>query len=328
MAFFSIIVPVYNVEVYLPQCVTSILSQSFSDFELLLIDDGSPDGCGALCDRYASEDSRVQVVHKENGGLSSARNSGLQIATGDHIVFLDSDDYWDDPHALAKIHKEFLDAGADVVLFKHRKLDMESGNIFACNDASTTADIAYLPYAQQLNYCVSKQLFDTCAWNKAFQRSLMERQDLFFTEGIIAEDLDWAARLSIAATSLAIVSEPIHIYRKGRPGSITTSLKLRNLIDTKGSIERCIFYVANCGRNDDFLSCYYGYIAYRYVIWMAESSIVVDRKKAALIEEMKQYQWLLSYSSNRKVFLARIVTRILGFNICSQLLGMFLSLKK
>ena len=100
MAFFSIIVPVYKVEAYLPQCVASVLSQTFSDFELILIDDGSPDGCGALCDRYAREDSRIRVVHKKNGGLSSARNSGLRIASGEAIVFLDSDDYWDDPNAL------------------------------------------------------------------------------------------------------------------------------------------------------------------------------------------------------------------------------------
>lgn len=327
MAFFSIIVPVYKVEAYLPQCVASVLSQTFSDFELILIDDGSPDGCGALSDRYASEDSRIRVVHKENGGLSSARNSGLRIASGEAIVFLDSDDYWDDPHALTKIHREFLDAGADVVLFKHRKLDMEDGSISVCGETSSTADIADLPYARQLSYCVSKQLFDTCAWNKAFRRNLMEKQDLYFTEGIIAEDLDWAARLSIAANALAIVPTPIHIYRKGRPGAITTSLKLKNLVDTKGSIERCISYVATRENSDDFLSAYYGYIAYRYVIWMAESGVVSDPGKKPLIREMKQYRWLLRYSLNQKVKLASMLSKVLGYRLTSCLLGLYLRKK-
>lgn len=91
----SVIVPVYKAEEYLPQCVESILGQTFSDLELLLIDDGSPDGSGIMCDEYAGQDSRVRVIHKENGGVSSARNAGLDAATGEYIAFVDSDDYID-----------------------------------------------------------------------------------------------------------------------------------------------------------------------------------------------------------------------------------------
>ena len=89
----SIIVPVYKVEKYLDTCVRSILAQTFTDFELILVDDGSPDQCGALCDAYAVEDSRIVVIHKENGGLSSARNAGIEAARGTYIGFVDSDDY-------------------------------------------------------------------------------------------------------------------------------------------------------------------------------------------------------------------------------------------
>lgn len=89
----SIIVPVYKVEKYLDTCVRSILAQTFTDFELILVDDGSPDGCGALCDAYAKEDPRVSVLHKKNGGLSSARNVGIEAAGGKYIGFVDSDDY-------------------------------------------------------------------------------------------------------------------------------------------------------------------------------------------------------------------------------------------
>jgi len=93
MSQISIIVPVYNVENYIHRCVDSILSQTFRDFELILIDDGSPDGCGAICDEYAAKDCRVRVIHKENGGLSSARNAGMEIARGKYFLFCDSDDY-------------------------------------------------------------------------------------------------------------------------------------------------------------------------------------------------------------------------------------------
>lgn len=88
----SIIVPVYNVEKYLPRCIDSILAQTFTNFELILVDDGSPDNCGAICDEYAQKDSRVVVIHKENQGVSSARNRGLDVAQGKYIMFCDSDD--------------------------------------------------------------------------------------------------------------------------------------------------------------------------------------------------------------------------------------------
>lgn len=92
MPLISVIVPVYKVETYLPACVDSILSQTFSDFELILVDDGSPDACGAMCDGYAREDSRIRVIHQKNGGLSAARNAGLDIAKGEYVTFVDSDD--------------------------------------------------------------------------------------------------------------------------------------------------------------------------------------------------------------------------------------------
>ena len=91
---YSVIVPIYKVEKYLPQCIESVLRQTFTDFELILVDDGSPDNCGAVCKKYEASDKRVRVITRENGGLSAARNSGIAAANGEYIIFLDSDDYW------------------------------------------------------------------------------------------------------------------------------------------------------------------------------------------------------------------------------------------
>lgn len=93
---FSIIVPIYNVEKYLRCCVDSVLAENFSDYEMILVDDGSPDGCGKICDEYAGKYPHIKVIHKENGGLSDARNAGIRAAKGDYLIFLDSDDYWTD----------------------------------------------------------------------------------------------------------------------------------------------------------------------------------------------------------------------------------------
>ena len=101
----SIIVPVYKVEPYLRRCVDSILDQTFTDFELILVDDGSPDNCPAICDEYAEQDDRVKVVHKANGGLSSARNAGMAVANGKYYLFCDSDDYVS-PYWCETLHKQ------------------------------------------------------------------------------------------------------------------------------------------------------------------------------------------------------------------------------
>ena len=95
MSKISVIIPIYKVEKYLQQCVDSIRNQTFQDIEIILVDDGSPDGCGKMCDAFALEDNRIKVIHKENGGLSSARNAGLMVAGGEYVSFIDSDDYTD-----------------------------------------------------------------------------------------------------------------------------------------------------------------------------------------------------------------------------------------
>ena len=103
----SVIVPVYNVEKYLCQCVDSILGQTYRDLEVILVDDGSPDGCPRICDEYARKDGRVKVIHKKNGGLSDARNAGLEMAGGEYVIFVDSDDFWKDESVLSRLVEIF-----------------------------------------------------------------------------------------------------------------------------------------------------------------------------------------------------------------------------
>lgn len=322
--FFSIIIPVYNVECFLEQCVNSILEQSFSDYEIILVDDGSSDSCPEICEQFARSNPRIRVVHKENGGLSSARNAGLQIALGKYVLFLDSDDYYGRQDALMMMRDELITSNADVLILKAQKFYMKSKTLSNCDDTSSTQDIFNMSYSNQLAYCVSRQLYDTCAWNKVFRRGMMARQNLYFEEGIIAEDIDWAARLCLIAKSLAILKLPVYVYRRGRAGAITTSLKLKNLIDTKESIERCIAYVENTETDNLIKEAYFSYVAYRYVIWMAEAASVKDCRKRNLIQEMQKYDWLLNYGLNKKVRMVCKVHHILGYRITAFVLRLYL----
>lgn len=119
---FSVIMPIYKVENYLRQSIESVLAQSFRNFELILVDDGSPDRCGAICDEYAGRDSRILVIHKENGGVSSARNAGLKRATGDWLYFMDPDD-WIEPNTLDRIRENIENTHSDMVFFRYQTME-------------------------------------------------------------------------------------------------------------------------------------------------------------------------------------------------------------
>ena len=116
---FSVIVPIYNIEKYLRRCIDSVLAQTFDDYELILVDDGSPDNCPAICDEYALRDSRIKVIHKENGGLVSARQAGMELAVGDYVFHLDGDDAICDD-ALESAYKIISEKNPDIISFSYR----------------------------------------------------------------------------------------------------------------------------------------------------------------------------------------------------------------
>ena len=173
MPLFSIIVPVYMVEEFLPTCVESILNQGFTDYELILIDDGSPDSCGAMCDAYTKKDARVRVIHKENGGVSSARNSGLDVATGSWIWFVDSDDYIE-PYSLEQFHTAIQEEHADLYVFN-------------CKDIRET-------FEGKLETFLHKYYFTYVLgfgpWNKLYSAEVIHNNNLRFDiQENIGEDL-------------------------------------------------------------------------------------------------------------------------------------------
>ena len=170
-ALISVIVPVYKVEQYLPKCVESILAQTYTNLEILLVDDGSPDNCGAICEEYARKDPRIKVIHKENGGLSSARNAALDIARGEYIGFVDSDD-WIQPEMY-----ETLLSG-----IKKNDADMAYGGRYDVDGNTGEKTIGLCPQKEE---CISGMemlgrvfVWDHCdsaAWDKLYHRSLFEQ---------------------------------------------------------------------------------------------------------------------------------------------------------
>lgn len=198
----SIVVPVYKVEAYLHRCVDSILAQSFTDFELILVDDGSPDNCGKMCDEYAEKDSRIRVIHQENGGLSAARNSGIDIAQGEWITFIDSDD-WIHPDYLRVLFEAVKKYGADVA----------AGRYESVRDGDAVSNETIAPDMGLENvedFWVSNRTNATVAWGKLYKRAFFS--ELRYPVGKYHEDEYVTYKILFTCEKLAVVDAPIYRY--------------------------------------------------------------------------------------------------------------------
>lgn len=209
----SVIVPVYNVEKYLPRCIDSILSQTFTDFELLLIDDGSPDNCGKICDEYAAKDSRVRVFHKPNGGVSSARNLGLDKACGEWITFIDSDDYVDSDHFWNYMGVVELDS--DVVIMGRKVIDergVPSGKIEPSVLDSKTHLYGTRGVVHEMVPMFN--LFYT-TWNASYRKELLQKYHIRFDENVSwGEDTIFSFQYLVRCNRIQIVSKSSYFYIK------------------------------------------------------------------------------------------------------------------
>lgn len=231
MPKFSIIVAVYNIADYLPACVDSILRQSFNDYELLLIDDGATDNSGAICDEYANKHGdRVRALHKPNGGLSSARNYGLDAATGDYIFFIDGDDELCDDEALLKIAKRIDEYNEDIVIFGVQKYFIKDNRYE--NSRCSDFDMSQFNGDKwsTIKYLTDSLKIPGAAWVYVTKRSLIERIKLRFIEGHTAEDMHWYHNIMYYAQSMGCVNDIIYTYNSQRSGSITSQARFSGVL--------------------------------------------------------------------------------------------------
>ena len=206
----SIIIPVYNAEKYLRRCIDSVLSQSFTDFELILVDDGSKDKSPQICDEYASQDTRVRVIHKANGGVSAARNDGLDIAKGEYITFIDSDDW---------VEREYLETLSnyrdyDIVFFSHRMI-YEDGYTTEFKFEAKEGDKQNIwEIVASLRKNAVGSNFYGYTWNKMFRRDIIEKYKIRFIEGLrISEDEVYTLDYCTHAKSIKVLPLCLYNYR-------------------------------------------------------------------------------------------------------------------
>ena len=227
----SVIVPVYKVEPYLDKCISSIVNQTYRNLEIILVDDGSPDNCPAMCDAWAEKDSRIRVIHKPNGGLSDARNAGMAATTGELMAFVDSDD-WVDAHYIEYLHHALHQTNADISACDLREAYDESA---VAASAEQMPQVEISTPEEAIEDILHNRRFRAVAWNKLYTRQIMTGEK--FETGRLHEDEFFSYRLYDKATQLAYIDLPLYNYRQ-RAGSIMTSFSVRHLDALDAYLER------------------------------------------------------------------------------------------
>ncbi|MCR4673151.1 MAG: glycosyltransferase [Lachnospiraceae bacterium] len=230
----SIIVPIYKVEPYLRRCVDSLLAQSIKDTELILVDDGSPDNCGEICEEYARTDARVRVIHKENGGLSDARNAGLAIAQGEWISYVDSDD-WVSPTFLERLFASAERTGADICECGFIRTDGndEETSVNQGPSSTSTTETMTVGTSEGLKLLIEDCVFHQTVWNKIYRRECLE--GMLFPVGKTNEDEFWTYQVFGRAGKVTKIEDGLYYYFQ-RPGSIMGagySLKRLDALEAK-----------------------------------------------------------------------------------------------
>lgn len=322
---FSVIIPIYNVESYIEKCINGVIGQDYKNIEIILINDGSKDNSQLICEKKSKEDSRIRLINKQNGGLSSARNVGLDNATGDYILFLDGDDYWDDKEALSKINRSLQNTKADIVTFGLKKMFEDTGEIEETKYVFNRENVDFDSKKNTLSYLVKNNLYISSACNKAVRKSIIDKYNLRFEDKALSEDIEWSAKLLLYSNVIDVIESPFYIYRQ-RNHSITHTLKLINIEYLVKHIETCIDLCKN--ENIDYKNEYMGYVAYQYITLLVSLNSVEEKIPSEMMKRIKDYSYLLKYDLIKRVHIFNLINKFLGFSMLNLFIKFYLKIRK
>lgn len=327
MPLVSVIIPVYKVEKYLNQCVDSVIDQKLDDIEIILVDDGSPDGCPQICDEYAEKHSFIKVIHKPNGGLSSARNAGIQAAAGRYIIFMDSDDWWNGEVSVHQMLTEVLQK-PEVDMFLFTSLDyIEGDGLYQRTEHTKLQAIRTDSVEHYYEDLLKNGNLEVHAATKILKTDFVRSNQLYFKEGIVGEDNEWMLRLLRAVKSVALLHYPLYIYREGRVGSITNTIGKKNISDMLDIIQSSIEYYSDLSEDKNRMRYEYCYCAYLWFCALGLSVNISKQDYRELTEKFKSTGAVCLYSNSKKTKAAYRAYKLFGLNGARNILGLYIKLK-
>ncbi len=310
----TVVVPVYNVEKYLQKCVDSILAQTEPDFELLLVDDGSTDGSGGLCDKLAERDGRIRVIHQENQGLGGARNTGIQAAVGDWLLLVDSDD-WIEPQTLEKALEAGLREEADLVVFGYRSVD-EAGRTL-----QTFLEEAPKDRALSLEQQPDLLLASPSACIRLYRRELLARTGILFPSRVWYEDMRTTPKLLAQSKQVVFLDFVGYNYFQ-RTGSITKNQNAERNREILDAFEDLLSWFRAQGLLERYRQelCYLA--VYHAFLTASVRVLLIDRKHPLLREfreslerwfpDWRQCPYLSRLSRSHRLLLSLLEKRCYG----------------
>lgn len=321
--FFSIVVPVYKVEKYLSQCVDSLINQDYKgEYEIILVDDGSPDRCPELCDEYAAKYEKIKVVHKPNGGLSDARNAGTKVAKGEYVTFVDSDDFWKDADVLTGVDKIIKDNNhPDVVVSDFYKY-YEDSNKYVMPPFISDVKMNGEPKIEVLKYLFFSQAdMKMSACQKFAFRELLT--SIPFTKGLLSEDIDWSLKLYPIVSSICVYDKPYYCYRQNREGSITNTASQRSFDSLVQILDKWSAEIPKLNIPNEEKDIYMGYLAYQLSIVILLLGVSDPNKREHNLLAIKRHIGLFDYPVNFKTRKVKLLTKLVGIPLASKILRFY-----
>ena len=285
--FFSIIIPVFNQKKYLMDCVRSISAQDYNNYEVLLVDDGSVDQSGEICDRIAENDKRFRVIHQENQGAAVARNTGLEYAVGDYVLFMDPDDLWGKNKLLSEAIRVIEIEKCDAIIFGMKK--KYGDNEITEEWLDIFSNEAFKRSSDRMQYLMEHNVFQSSAWSKIVKRDIIENGGARFVPGQMAEDIEWNLRILQLIKSVSVMPEAIYVYRQVKK-SASHTVSARHVKDVAEMIKK--YAAMEDGERKKYV---FHYLANQYLQWMTMTNYVDLNEIKSNLREMKQFYYLLDY---------------------------------
>lgn len=292
----SVIVPVYKVELYLDHCVESIVSQTYQNLEIVLVDDGSPDNCPALCDQWAEKDSRIRVIHKENGGLSDARNAANAVVNGAYVTYVDSDD-WISKTYIETLYKAVQFENADIAVCNYKK----TKKVFEEKNTKNKYDIQVLSPTEAMKQMLYQKKFSNSANCMLYKKEIV--QNNLFPYGRLYEDLFTTYKMLFEARRVAYINRELYFYRTNLD-SIMTQKFTPSMFDELNAVDEInVFVGENC---PEILSAALSrkFSAYSQVLrWTrnAPNTTEIQEKKQEIWVFLKTYRWKMMKDKNARM---------------------------
>lgn len=325
MTDLSVVIPVYNVAPYLRQCIDSVLAQQIPNSEIILVDDGSTDESGAICDEYQNKSNYVKVIHKENGGLSSARNAGIEVSSGQYIIFLDSDDWWNpDVRVYDLIEYGKKNENVEMVLFSSLEY-FEGKGVFARIEHRQLTSIRTDSAKNYYHDLLQNGNLEVSACTKLLKKEFIVNNQLYFKPGILGEDNEWMIRVLRSLSNVAILDIPVCIVRRGRVGSITSTIGKRNISDLLNIVIDSLNYCN--GMENEIKELELDFCSYLWFCALGLSQRLSKMDFLSLKSQFLSCSTVCKYSSSPKTKLAYLAVRMAGINNTRCVFGAYIWVK-